>query len=71
MKWKTKTLPPAGATRVRRAFLWLPFSLQGQTRWLERATWIETNVSNCAPFQTVWFPTRWMDAPRLIHSLTH
>lgn len=33
--------PQEGERRVRRAFLWWPRTIGNETRWLERAAWVE------------------------------
>jgi hypothetical protein len=58
--------PKQGETRVRSGFLWLPMTIDRETRWLERATW-EERVSyygprgqcNVTSFQ--WNPDKWID----------
>jgi hypothetical protein len=40
MRWR-RTPPRAGDTRTRARFLWLPMTLDGETRWLERARVLE------------------------------
>ena len=47
MRWHDKPLKPChkcravNLARVRGGFLWWPVKLKGETRWLERATWLE------------------------------
>lgn len=36
MRWKANN-PKVGDVRVKMGFLWLPVTLQGETRWLEYA----------------------------------
>ena len=38
MRWKA---PQVGDTRTRSGFLFLPKTINGETRWLERAEWTE------------------------------
>lgn len=40
MRWK-RLRPADGTTRERRAFLWRPKTIGGETRWLETAQWEE------------------------------
>lgn len=40
MRW-TNDRPDVGDTRKREAFLWLRKTINGETRWLERARWEE------------------------------
>lgn len=37
MRWKQ---PLEGQRDVRRSFLWWPKTIDGETRWLERASWV-------------------------------
>ena len=38
MRWKAKPQMEAGARRILTKFLWLPRHIDGETRWLERAS---------------------------------
>jgi hypothetical protein len=55
MRWRR---PKRGDKRVRRKFLWFPLELDGETRWLERASWDEEYGT------TMWFPLRWVEEPK-------
>jgi hypothetical protein len=41
MRWTHPTPPKKGDTRTVTRFLWSPFTVGYETRWLERATWTE------------------------------
>ena len=41
MRWKNKTYK-VGDTKIVNKFLWLPLSINGETRWLERASYKAT-----------------------------
>lgn len=41
MRWFKRSMPKGGDIRTRRRFLWLPLTIDGETRWLERAVWEE------------------------------
>ena len=42
MKWKDRPTPPMYShKRTKRAFLWFPKKIGGETRWLETASWKE------------------------------
>lgn len=41
MKWPVKPLPKEGDLRNRKAFLFLPMTIDKETRWLEFAEWAE------------------------------
>lgn len=43
MRW-IETLPCT--TRTRSGFLWFPKKVNGETRWLEKANWIEVYWGN-------------------------
>jgi hypothetical protein len=42
MRWTHPTPPKKGDTRTVTAFLWWPMRIGSQSRWLEKATWMET-----------------------------
>jgi hypothetical protein len=41
MRWYAKPEPDGGEVRVRRCFAWLPVTIDGETRWLERYTVVD------------------------------
>lgn len=54
--------PLLNDTRVRRRFLFFPRTLEGTTRWLERAVWLERYES--IDFYSIaygWNAERWLD----------
>jgi hypothetical protein len=47
MRWKKKDCgisPNVGDNRARRGFLFFPKTIDGETRWLEYAYWVQTLV---------------------------
>lgn len=59
MRWrkKLKPFPKNGDTREVTKFLWFPKTIDNETRWLERTTWIQEYVVT-----TGWdIPNFWMD----------
>jgi hypothetical protein len=42
MRWFKKPIPREGENRRRRKFLWLPLTIDHETRWLEYAVLAET-----------------------------
>lgn len=63
--------PPANSTRTITRFLWLPLKIKCETRWLERAAWIERCVHYVyaltgEPSSYKWIPTEWVNVS---HSL--
>lgn len=55
----------AGSTRIRRGFLWMPRTIQGQTRWLEGAMWEQIVIQGYGSFQPgggrlYWVDHRWL-----------
>lgn len=64
MKWTQPPAPKPGQTRIVRRFLWLPLNLQGETRWLERAEWVE-RFKRFFRYDDgvygIWKPVRWND----------
>lgn len=75
MQWKRAVEPklPLGVERMRFGFLWLPKTIDLETRWLERACWTEryvvetltvgltlgVNVWQPMPLPKVWRAVRW------------
>jgi hypothetical protein len=51
--------PERGQKRIVRKFLWLPLEIDGEMRWLERAT-IEEQVQYF-PTGWDWMPRRWIE----------
>lgn len=67
MKWK-HTMPKVGDTRRNSGFLLLPMTIDGETRWLEFATWTEEYIQiemdgECDYF---WNPIHW-GTPKCTH----
>ena len=57
-KHKLKPYPNIGDKReFRNRFLLFPKTINGETRWLERASWTETFIPD-GPY--IWFPPRWL-----------
>jgi hypothetical protein len=64
MRIKWEEWPRNTSTRVRSGFLWFPKEIEMETRWLERATWVEECVhyiyvrtGKKASYK--WEPIRW------------
>jgi hypothetical protein len=57
-----------GDTRAVTRFLWLPMGIGTETRWLERATWMERFRRPYGHTTPIWQPAEWLDgtenAPR-------
>jgi len=51
MRWQIKK-----TTRVKIGFLWFPKTINGETRWLEDATWEQQFH---VPFN-IWINVRWI-----------
>lgn len=61
MRWfKMSHDPDYGTIRARSKFLWLPLTIGSESRWLERATWME-KWSLGAWFGDHWRPYEWVD----------
>lgn len=60
MRWTNEPPPKKGDTRVRTAFLWLPLTIDQETRWLEIAKWEEGAVRSEKRQQWWWVPLRWV-----------
>lgn len=67
MRWTGSLLehlfrkPALNETRIRSGFLFLPMTIGGETRWLERASWVEKY--QYLDFYLVfpeWSPEYWM-----------
>lgn len=56
MRWPN---PKLGDCREVRGFLWLPMTLNGETRWLETASWRE--VYGRSFFGWEWIPRNWTE----------
>lgn len=51
--------PYVGETRIKYRFLWLPKTINNNTRWLERAAWVEQCYQFL--FHYEWIPIQWDD----------
>jgi hypothetical protein len=63
-KLKAERAPALGEIRViYRRFLWLPKYINGEIRWLERASWSEKYISvGSYEYQVVkWMKLAWVD----------
>ena len=52
--------PPNGALRIKTKFLWFPKRIHTETRWLEKASWLEENQTGSThAYWTIedWIPT--------------
>lgn len=60
MRWQH---PNADEERTRTAFLWFPKRIGDESRWLERATWIEVwqTYRALALLPPEWVAIRWVD----------
>lgn len=60
MRWKR---PRHESERTVTAFLWLPKRIGDETRWLERATWLERYDAEAyvMPGETCWIERAWVD----------
>jgi hypothetical protein len=56
MRWE---LPKDGEKRKKTKFLWFPMTIDDETRWLERTTWIEKYYN--LPYYWGWRPYEWID----------
>ncbi len=69
MKWKREQWYVDTEYEVTK-FLWLPKTIGGQTRWLERATWTRTmsspslflHITSYYP-SSPWIDLEWKDTP--------
>ena len=64
MQWNSRPkerAPSPGDFRDRGAFLFFPKTINGQTRWLEFATWTEkfVDATYCTDGTVYWLPIRW------------
>lgn len=70
MRWKANSGPQLGDTRIVTKFLWKPKTIEGETRWLETASWFERRIlttiaTPCGPCDAhVWHPVCWEDLTR-------
>lgn len=62
MRFKPKRLPSIGSTRVKSRFLLFPKQIDGECRWLEKATWSEIYTF------MGWKPLHW-DKPTFFISI--
>jgi len=61
VKFTTKPDPPEGTTRIVKGFLFFPKHLNGQTRWLEIATWKKEAIYYQGTSIIFWKDTEWVD----------
>jgi hypothetical protein len=63
MRIKRNNSPKVGETRQITKFLWFPLAIDGETRWLETATYTEEYIkiydSNEGYTDTFWRPSYW------------
>lgn len=64
MRWKVRPVPKLGDRRILRRFLFLPKTVNGETRWMEVGEWEEEYipVENYLNFNR-WDAVRWTDQP--------
>ena len=58
MTWREKNQPKEGDLRVRSQFLFFPMTIEKQTRWFERGTWVEL-YQRGAYGKFFWVPLSW------------
>lgn len=58
MRWTDKT-PGNDVWKVVTKFLWCPLLINGEWRWLEKATWKEQHLNNSMGH--AWFKRAWVD----------
>lgn len=65
MRWKHKPSPKIGDTKIITKFLWLPLTLDGETRWLERVSIkvkLKIYLSELSlEWKGRWQPIHWID----------
>lgn len=69
MRWTHEPPPKKGDIRTRSGFLWWPKTIAGQTRWLERATWMQGVYYGSPGYyeavaglkEWLWFDAEWVD----------
>ena len=59
MRWRVKTEPEIGDTKIQKVFLFVPRSLGGEVRWLELVK--IKYVYKYQGFRLGWFPLYWED----------
>lgn len=63
MRWNFKSPPndpiSAACSRVCSGFLFFPKNINGETRWLEFAVWVEMIHDGGSLDGLYWFPTAW------------
>lgn len=64
MRWGQLKIREKGQTRIVFKYLWLPLTLQGQTRWLELAK--VKQWSNMYADITKWEDIEWADDAKLV-----
>jgi hypothetical protein len=58
MTWREKIQPKEGDLRIRTKYLFLPMTIEKQTKWLERSTWVEL-YQRAAFDRLEWRPLSW------------
>lgn len=65
MRWKyIDKDPKEGTIRTRHKFLLLPQCIDGEWRWLERASWVEEytwHTNSHGIYKPDWITIRWKD----------
>jgi hypothetical protein len=60
-----KYYPPNGTERIRNKFLWFPKKINGECRWLEKASWLETSRRmwdvTCGAEWIEWGGVKWLN----------
>ena len=56
-----KQLPKDRTKRIKTAFLIFPKTIDGEKRWLEKATWEEYCLSSDIYGQTFWYGIKWIN----------
>lgn len=61
MRWNTYQHLKFGTLKIVTGFLFLPKTIAGETRWLEKATWERKYVSSTLAGSAIWISTHWID----------
>ena len=61
MRFKAEHDPPEGTIRLKKCFLFLPKYLNGETRWLERATIQQEGIYYQDTSILFWDDIAWID----------
>lgn len=67
MRWPERRKTQTGDTRIRAKFLLLPKTVNGETRWLEKATWLEEYDGSWKHYDLgfgEWRGVEWLDQQR-------